>query len=303
MISLTEQLSTFDLVDTASGVGGLQLLPANADHLLRFERLAQYVAAVPGERGTLPRMSSGRWRTLINTPPIADEQILGAEDPYEETFTSSITFYGGSYIVIPGLGSRSAQIVQRLAQAIFRQQPEMLGDFADEARLKIRAILTLSNLICRRVPLRRYEAPIRGKGLPAVVPRASDFDHLKAAVIFDRVEIEDRLGAGFLEVLKPFVIGCGESEEPEIDCEPGSGISATPILEFDSTLVVIAPTSLLTALRHWLIVRAGELGVRDDLARRYREVTTVRVTRSLFAMGFRPMQSFLDIRPSTLTKS
>ncbi len=49
MAELHRSLAVFDLADLAAGVGGLQLAPANADHILRFELLAQLVTTLDRE--------------------------------------------------------------------------------------------------------------------------------------------------------------------------------------------------------------------------------------------------------------
>jgi len=47
MFELRQHLEAFDRSDLAAGIGALQLLPENADHLIRLERFGSVVGSIP----------------------------------------------------------------------------------------------------------------------------------------------------------------------------------------------------------------------------------------------------------------
>jgi hypothetical protein len=287
-------LAVFDTADVAAGVGALQLVPENADHLLRLERLAGVVAALSEQASEgRPRMSAGRWRSLINSPPIADAALVSAEDSFEEPYTESIAFFGGSYTVMAGLATGSVRIARRITEAIFQMEPAMDLSFSAECSLLTRSVLSLSKVVTTRGGLPRGVAPVPGKGRPAVVPAADTFARLKRAVRLTGEELEHSLGVDLSRSLQPFLVQPGDLPPPELDREPSDRLVATPILDFSTEVVVVVPTALLAALRHRIIVRAAQLGLDGALAERYRKAVERNVLRSLWMMDFAPID--LDV--------
>lgn len=285
---LLDSLGVFDLRDLAAGVGALQLMPENADHLLRIERLAGLVASLAPSSAGAPQMSPGRWRKIINGPPIADSSVVSNEDPFEEPYTASISFYGGSYTVMAGLATGAVRIARRLTEALFAVTPELDRAFVHRCGRLTRGLLVLADAISDRAGLQRATAPLTGKGEPAVVPPGEHFSQLKEAVRWRWSDLDGLLGTEIAQSLKQLAVAPGELSPPTEDQSfDDIAISVRPILDFGDELVALMPTGLLTALRHWILVAAGEHGVRDELAERYREATLRDVGRSLWTAGFR----------------
>lgn len=288
---LVESLEAYDVADLAAGVGALQLMPENADHLLRIERLAGVVASLSPSSPGAPQMSHGRWRAVINGPPIADSNVVSNEDPFEEPYTASISFYGGCYTVMPGLATGAVRIARRLTEALFAVTPELDRAFVNQCGSLTRGVLALADTICARAGLGRATAPIAGKGEPAVLPAGSRFPQLKAAVRWQWSELDHLVGTQIAGRLKDLAVAPGALPAPTED-QPfdDAAVAVRPVLDLGDEFVVLMPTSLLTALRHWILVAAGDLGVRDELAQRYREATLRNVGRSLWIAGFRPAE-------------
>lgn len=286
---LMESLSVFDVRDLAAGVGALQLLPENADHLLRIERLAGVVASLPASGDGAPQMSPGRWRTVVNSSPIADSALVSNEDPFEEPYTEAISFYGGSYTILPGLATGAVRIARRLTEALFAVNPALDRDYVNSCGRLTRAVFVLADRIAARASLRRATAPVAGKGDPAVIPAGARLGQLKDAVRWRWAELEEMLGGDIARCLGQLAVGPGQLTAPQddqsFDDQPAV---LRPLLDFGDELIVLLPTALLTALRHWIFVTAGEHGLRDQLAERYREATIRNVGRSLWVMGFQP---------------
>src|SRR5258708_7140037 len=108
---LAADLAALDLLDLAAGAGGLQLLPANAERQLRFDLLASVIPSIRPALGGRPP-STGRWRTLLSSPPLGGEPVRRAEDPAENLFTSSLTFDEGPAVVFPGATQSPVEIAR-----------------------------------------------------------------------------------------------------------------------------------------------------------------------------------------------
>src|SRR5690349_12965565 len=105
---LAEDLTVFDLADLAAAIGGLQLIPVNAERQLRFDLLASILSSLPAASGR-HLMSPARWRRLLNEPPIGGEDVRRGEDPAEQLFTSFLSFDGGAAVVFGGIALGSVE--------------------------------------------------------------------------------------------------------------------------------------------------------------------------------------------------
>jgi len=83
----------FDPVDLLATVAALQLLPENADRLIRIEALAHVAGGLQADRDK-PKISLSKLRSILNSPPLSDE-IAQAEDPFPNPFVEEIAFFAG----------------------------------------------------------------------------------------------------------------------------------------------------------------------------------------------------------------
>jgi hypothetical protein len=286
---LAETLSAFDVADLLSGVGGLALIPENADHFLRLERLAGLICALleddEGEKER-PRMSIGRWRQALNGEPIASSTMLSAEDPYEEAFTTLVAFYGGSYVLPPCSFAGSAQAVQRLVDGIFQIRGDLVPEYLSEMFHVFSAVLRLSNAVCAKAGLTRFMSPEPGKNQPVQVPSGSALQSLKDAVRFTNEEMEE-LWPDWHHGLEPLLLDLSAAEQPIGEERFHDVVSARPIAMLPEEIIVAVPTSLAVALRHRAIVSAREHGLLEALAEVLREAVLIEIKRSLSRFGLR----------------
>jgi hypothetical protein len=99
---LFEALSPFDPVDLLITTGALQLCPENQNHATRIEALGHTAGCLDWAEDK-PRISKNRLRQTLNSPPISDSIIKHYEDPTNNFFTEPFLFFGGSYLVFPGI--------------------------------------------------------------------------------------------------------------------------------------------------------------------------------------------------------
>lgn len=295
---LVASLSPYDSLDLAAGVGALQLAPEFAQHLLRAERLAALAAALPSKSG--PRMSSGRWRGLLNSPPLADPAVVTAEDPFEEPFVQSISFFGGSYLSLPGLATDSSRSVSRLLTGIFHEMPRNASQagYARDVELLATATLRLQDAVIRRAGLVRNTPPGRGSQ-QATIPSGPVFTALKQAVRFTWEEIAALVGYQRVGALTPLTLPAGSFRDPfkEVDGPTDDRIVATPLLATEHEVVVLLPSCLMAALRHQILVMALRRHVSSAVIQAHRAAVLREAGRYLHMMGMNTLETTLNESP------
>ncbi len=242
----------------------MQLLPDNATKWARFERLLE---AALGAEPADPQQSVGprRLRELLTQPPIATDQLLSGEDPFEETLTASISFFGGSYRVVMG-GAAGAHAACQLVLNACRRLDDSLDDFRATVFAEATVTLGLSEEICRRTRLRRWERPVLSASSPLVVPDAAALDELTSCVTFNDDELSDLLGpaANVVDVLtRPGLLGLVDHDH---DSPTDDRIYLYPFVRMvDGRLVVALPSGLSSALTHRALARAVDLDIAHDV--------------------------------------
>lgn len=157
---LGDLLRKYDFIDLAAGIGALQLIPANADRLVRLKAAANLIASIPAEPGS-PSMSLPHWRQWLNAAPLGTPPFVYEEDPFENLFTEELTYYGGSYRVFPDFCGDDAFILRHQLAAIFlNAAPFSNTEFGSAAQSLCASALLLSDTIARRCELRRGQLPL-----------------------------------------------------------------------------------------------------------------------------------------------
>ena len=269
LIDIKNVLKNYSQIDLLAGVGGLQLLPENANCLVRLETLTQVVASLPYEINK-PLVSNPKFRTILNSYPFANSPIDSAEDPCANLFTESFSFHGGSYIIFPGIVEDSAFIMRHLVECLFIS-PQSVKDeeFLNEVQLLVASVLAVSNVIGQRAGLSwgiEPDSQFRGKVL---VPAASRLNELKRAVTYTKDELVEllRRSGGSLTALERIVTKPGSVYE-RFDLETGE-IFSKPVVKFNENYVVALPSFLLVAARHAIINLAIEKNILEQLVSAY----------------------------------
>lgn len=90
---LLTAISSFESADLVATAGGLQLLPENAERIVRLEALAHASASIE-IRGSTNKISAPRLRALLNN--VLYRNFGAAEDPPPDCVVEEIPFFGGS---------------------------------------------------------------------------------------------------------------------------------------------------------------------------------------------------------------
>lgn len=282
---LIETLTAFDLSDLAAGLGGLQLLPANLERQLRFELASSIIASLEPKQGQ-PSMSALKWKQLLNGSPIGGGENTRNEDPAEDAFTASMSFIGGPYVVFKGIATGSVEVARLLFEAVFLL-PGLPDTYVKEMEPLVFAALRLSNATALRAGLRRDILPVSGPNNLVQIPSMREFVELKEAVTFTPERLSMLCAPFSPDALNPLIIDAGSIGPYAPPQEMGDArLYSTPFLRVGGCLFLLMPSAILVALRHRMITRALELGLRTTLASSYRFTAAKEVYKSLDLMGF-----------------
>jgi hypothetical protein len=244
-------------LDIAAIAGALGLRPANAMHEGRLFRLLR---VEPG--GDAPRQlrspSQAQVRALLESHP-------GPRwDPIETLFTSRIAFRGGDQVVLTGGYEGLDTAVEHIVASLFLHRHAPPDTLSREAFQLTSAVLRLSDHVLRAAGLGRHEPC--GLSNEVVVPRTAKLRRLLAAVSFTRRELDDITSVG-ARALEPLIADVADV----VPAQDGIGpFGITPILRDHDRFVLAAPSCLLLALRHHLVLLARRHRWDGVLAERMR---------------------------------
>ncbi|MCK1448844.1 hypothetical protein IVB43_41595, partial [Bradyrhizobium sp. 48] len=156
-------IQSFDPLRLAATFGGLLAVPELQGNCLRLEALVHLTLAIGDGRSKPNRKIVGRIFAE------AGKGRLGAkEDPAEDVFVTLIVTPRGDFRVLKGIWESAGFYLQRFVNLL-----ELLpaGDLANQLREPVYALLRLSDLVCQRAGLTRYQlgSDKRSKVLPASV--------------------------------------------------------------------------------------------------------------------------------------
>ncbi len=284
---VSRALCRFETTDLLAAVSGLQLMPQNADRYVRLEALAHVTAATPPQPNN-PRVNSETLALISNSWPFDQSGVASAEDPFENLFTESFTFYEGAHTVFPGITENPAYILKQLSIGLFRH-PEGFSPYQlkRDASSLIQGILNLSDEISRRAGLSRGVPPISMPNGDVFVPDNAMLEWLKRAVTFKpsqlaRLLTDSRLNPGTLNCL---VTQRGEFDIGSYELGNTQLLLKKPIVLTGQEYIIALPSALLPAARHQVILRAKRLGVTDKVADRFNLAVWSSVISSLKSLG------------------
>lgn len=244
---LFKAFKNFHPVKMATTFAGLLTHPALQSNCLRLETLI-HLALVCCEGNKTPpaqfichvfnAMSNGTCGRL--------------EDPAEDVFISSVYSSRGNYRILEGIWESAGFFLQRFVNII-----EQLPDSGNLDRFKesIHALLKLSDLLCERLGLNRYNL---GNAIPeAHLPRklANDLATARRAVRFTREEL---ILAGIeIRNLSPFIFKPRNREALLNQTISHTDLERRPVGLDGDDLVFLLPTATSIAVRRFVLEVLG----------------------------------------------
>jgi hypothetical protein len=251
--ALRSKLEPFDPIDLLAIAGALELLPENAERVLRLQAFAQVVASLP-VRENLPKISLPRLRQFLSGTELTS--LAHGEDPFPNAFVEEVPFFGGSYSVFPGTASGAAFTFRLLSRTVFRDET-LSRSVGPHVHFLIRGVLSLSNAIVARAGLRRGVNPASEASSAIVLPNSNRLNTLKNAVTFAREDMEAFFGAGELAKRPWDQLTALAGSVPAVGFSfEDSPLMLRPIIQAGNTFIVPCPEVLLTALNHHVVALA-----------------------------------------------
>lgn len=265
----------------------LQLLPQNATKWARFERLLE-VALAAEPSADQQTVSNRRLRQLLTTPPIATAQLIAGEDPFEESFTAAVTFYGGSYRVVMGGIAGAHAGCQLVLEAVRSLQDDADEDYKHEVLRDATVLLKLSDVICDRAGLGRWHLPAHSPRTKLSIPAAPDLDRLCNAVSFSQEDLSTLLGpavAGVRPLTVPGRLGLADHDH---ESPTDDRICLYPLVEVgDGETVMALPSGLAASITARALSWAVDRGLTEQVVNALHESTQRAMRRYLERVRWR----------------
>lgn len=257
--ALAKAFKNFHPVKTATTFAGLLTYRALQSNCLRLEALIHIALAYcEGNKAPPAQFISYAFKSIGNG-------ICGRlEDPAEDVFVSPIHSARGNYRILEGIWESSGFFLQRFVNVVDR-----LPDSGNLDRFKssVHALLKLSDLLCERGGLARYDL---GNALPEDgLPRriADELASARRIVRFTRDELS-RVDIDIID-LAPFVFSPRNREALLDQTISHTDLERRPISFDGNNLVFLLPTSVSIAIRRFVIEVLDVGAGREQLLRAF----------------------------------
>ena len=254
----------FDVLELCKSIAALLCCPECQANTLRLEVLAHLALALAdGEAKPSPESVIAITEEFGPGSPAAL-----AEDPPEDVFVGYIASALGGFRVLNGLlPSGESSIVQLLNILSSEDVPRSVTRLI----VPVRALLRLSDAMCGRFELKRYQ---EGSGRPGesvaheVAKRYLDQSYKLSFSIENLRDLGLTLGS-----LTPFTFDSGRRSSLLSEQLWNTTLEERPLLQKDNVLTVLHPTAIPRACQRFILLSLRDLGSLDvangDFANRH----------------------------------
>lgn len=282
---LKETVEKFDLLNLLITNSACQLMPVNANKLNRFEAMAFCISSCQYD-DSKPVLSKSRLKSIYNSNLYGLEKVSIYEDPFEQMFTESITFYGGTYIVFPGITETGSFIIKNLLKAIFlsERKPEFREFYKKAYDLAV-SFLSISNAMAEKAGI-KYGEESKVVDSEIRIPPFNMEKRLFNAVSFDKNDLAVLLKKSGVEIdiIDNFLVSFGDGKISDYTND-NHILHHKPFLHHEEKIVVTMPCNLLGTLRHSLINLAIEFGFENELKTKFEDGLWATAKRCLNMMN------------------
>ena len=254
---LIAELVEYDPIRTVSAISGLMTYPELQSNSYRLETLAHIAMAVCNGHRKPKAKDMARWYS-----DIGDGYCGMMEDPSEDVFVFNIMTPRGNFLVLEGLWQGGGFTLQHVINTV-----ESMPDTEDCNRLRdvIYALLILSNEVCHRANLHRYQlgSELSVNSLPAKINNG--FLKYKKIVKFTAEEI---LSLGIdAKNLRPFGFVNEERENLLQQLVSFSSLERKLVCFDNNNAYLMIPNAVSSAIRRFVFEKMDASGMRDNFAR------------------------------------
>lgn len=259
--------SQYNSIDLLKSFAGLTLLPQNHGKNVRFDELSK--RCLRSFKVDKPAVPFAELETFLNK----NYPSHYLEDPVTNLFTDLVTFYGGDYIIFPGITEGGSYVLSKLLTAIYNWPDSgILDQFKTNCRHATLLILNLSDKVANRLGHSRYNFEEIENDLISF-PSTARFEELKLAVTFTEEEMEQLLQEESiaLEALAMFVLDINNPDLANGHIEE-SPLLTKPIIHHNGEYIIISPATLSYALVDFIHSEASLSGSLPAVSNAYHNV-------------------------------
>jgi hypothetical protein len=243
-------------------------------------------------------------RALTNGLPIS--AISHLEDPCENATTEVVAFFGGAYVVFPGILDDIVFSTEAVLQTVLT--PGLRSELSRDALKRIINLvgctLSLSDLVASRAGLIRYTQPSATTGADVFIPPTDRLSTLIRAVRIPRQVVVDEIERrGFdIAYLDEIVAHPGNLTTSDVANPESDELCKRPIAWMKDDLVVLSPGSLLGAIRYHVVRFLHEQGKHPALARCFNRKVADIAKASLRNFGLGRIELALSAGPQHISE-
>lgn len=250
--------------DLLASVAGLTLMSENHGKNIRLEKI---VADILIDYNQCPDKISD-----VQLKDHLDKQYSSnyLEDNPVNLFSDLISFYGGDYIVFPGITENSSFITSTLVRMLFLIPHHNISpDFLDKCLQASKLLLELSNRMAESLEISRYQPGKVTKG-KLTFPDIQHLGELRAAVtITDQqmTKLQEDFGISN-EILAAFLISANDETLVGRFGEE-SALPAKPLFKTQNGYIIVSPATLTYALVEYIRDEAKRMKCIEALRRKF----------------------------------
>ncbi|TND07222.1 MAG: SecC motif-containing protein [Bacteroidetes bacterium] len=214
------------------------------------------------------------------------------EDPPVNLFTDSISFYGGSYLILPGISDSGVYILSNLLRSIFQTQNSLPDRFKVFVRHASSLLLTISNEILKGVGLSRY-MHVDVKTNEIVLP-----DNNQKEILSESLFITNEALSAWANDLNidERIINFFTLDDIKLDSDCDHDlipIIALPFIRFKEGFYIVSPANIHVCLCHFIIDQAQKNKCLNELLSIYCDLLWHDLNIHLSLLDHTPLPGFI----------
>lgn len=257
----------YNSIDLLKSFASLTLLPQNHGKNVRFEELSRIcIRSFNDDKSTVSRAAL---TTFLNE----NYPSHYLEDPITNLFTDLVTFYGGDFIIFPGITEGGSYVLSKLLTAIYNWPDSGIPGWIKNNWMHASSLLlNLSDRVATRLGYSRYLIEeVESKFIS--IPNSTRLEELKAAVTFSEEEMEQLLQSEQIarEALDMFVLDINDPGLANDHIEE-SPLLIKPIIHHNGEYIITSPATLSYALVDLIHSEASTSGCLPAVSNAYHSV-------------------------------
>jgi hypothetical protein len=209
------------------------------------------------------------------------------EDPPTNLFTDLVSFYGGDFLIFPGIIEGGSLVLNTLVAAVCNWVPQQLPpNFCGHCHVAISFMLQLSQLVTERLGYVRYQ-PGTANQEELEFPEPARLQQAMNAVVVTPAQLQHLLQA---QDLPEGVVWEFTSTVAEFQAHLRAGdnlLWRKPLLYDGEDYLVISPLTISFALSEFIWRQGRQQGCAAELGTAYRQVRWLALHKQLHSLGFR----------------